>query len=309
MPTDVATNLLKAAIASGQHEITIFTRSVPKQRLSGVTYEQVDYTDRAKLIELLRGTDVCLSFIIPHFDTDNIGQKNLIHACIEVGVRRFAPSEWGMKSDSGIDSYASKDTVAEYLRTLDEQGKLGGLEYCLFQPSIFADYFAHPYPMATDLITWPFFIDMDNRRAIVLEEAGHIPIVLTSVHDDAQILNKALSDPRPWPKLGGIRGCRTTLAELLEVGKKIRGGNWTVENVKAEDILRNELKTSWVPSMTHPAIPEGVREQYSSKFICDFLGSAMRGKWDVSDEWNQRFPDYKFTSAEEYLTKVWEGRP
>jgi hypothetical protein len=79
-----------------------------------------------------------------------------MHACIEAGVKRFAPSEWGIKNYSECAPYANKDTIVEHLYELKEQGKLGGLEYSLFQPSIFMDSFAHPYPLSPNLLTWPF---------------------------------------------------------------------------------------------------------------------------------------------------------
>lgn len=53
-----------------------------------------DYQDKGKLVELLKGIDVVLSFVGIQSETDILGQKNLIDACIEAGVKRFAPSEW-----------------------------------------------------------------------------------------------------------------------------------------------------------------------------------------------------------------------
>jgi hypothetical protein len=39
------------------------------------------------------------------------------------------------------------------------------------------------------------------------------------------------------------------------------------------------------------------------------LLSSAKGAWDVSDEMNQLFPDFKFTQIEDFLTEVWEGKP
>jgi hypothetical protein len=105
-----------------------------------------------------------------------------------------------------------------------------------------------------------------------------------------------------------VQGCKTTINELLALGKKIRGGEWTVEHVKGEDIRKGKLKTKWVPQMSHPVIPADDREQWSKDFLIMFLVGILNGAWNVGDEWNQRFPDYKFLSAEEYLTKAWEGK-
>ncbi|KAF9693836.1 hypothetical protein EKO04_008424 [Ascochyta lentis] len=304
---NVATELLRAPIRSGKHEIVIFTRSgAPLTPVPGVLYKKVDYNDLPSLTAALQGFDVCLSFLIVHLDIDNIVQRNLIQACIAAGVPRFAPAEWGIKNNSGVPPYANKDFIANYLAELNRQDKV--LEYCLFQPSIFLDYFAHPYALSPDLITWPFFIDFDTRHAIILDD-GNQPIVLTAIADDSEMLARALEDPKPWPAVGGVRGCRTTMNELLALGREIRGGEWTVEYVKGEDVRRGVLETKWVPQMSHPVIPSQDREQWSKDFLVMFFVGILNGAWDVSDEWNQRVPEYEFQSAEAYLRKAWEGRP
>jgi hypothetical protein len=198
-----------------------------------------------------------------------------------------------------------KDKVAEYLASINKDKPV--IEYCLFQPSIFMDYFAHPYPLSSNLHTWPFFIDFHERRAMVLD-GGDQPIVVTAISDISQMLALALDDPKPWPAVGGMRGARTTINELLELGKKIRGGEWQIEYVKGEDIEKGELKTSWVPPMTHPAIPDERRETFSREFVIMFFLGILRGAWDVSDQWNERHPDFKFVGLEEYLTKAWKGK-
>lgn len=243
--------------------------------------------------------------MVVHLDIDNVVQKNLIHACIDAGVKRFAPSEWGIKNNSGVPPYENKDLTAAYLADLNKDEKK--LEYCLFQPSIFMDYFAHPNPLSPNLITWPFFIDFETRRAIVLDD-GNQPIVVTAIANISDMLERALSDEREWPNVGGMRGASTTINELLALGKKLQGGEWTVEYVKGEDIAKGELKTSWIPQMSHPVIPVEQQGAFSKEFVIMFFKGIMNGSWNVSDEWNQRFPEYKFTGLEEYLAKAWVAK-
>jgi hypothetical protein len=137
------------------------------------------------------------------------------------------------KTPSGSSTHPSSLTYPltprcrKYLEDLDTSGELNGMQYTLFQPSIFTGYFAHPFPLEAELITWPFFLDFQNRRAMVLD-SGDQPIVLTAVLDDSEILKRAIEDERAWPKIGGIRGCSTTINQLLEIGKKVRGGAWYV---------------------------------------------------------------------------------
>lgn len=43
--------------------------------------------------------------------------------------------------------------------------------------------------------------------------------------------------------------------------------------------------------------------------LVGMLLSSAKGAWDISDEWNQRLPDYKFTEIEQFLGEVWKGKP
>jgi hypothetical protein len=56
----------------------------------------VDYFDRQSSVQALEGVHTVLSFVPVHLDTDNATQKALIDAAIEAGVKRIAPSEWGV---------------------------------------------------------------------------------------------------------------------------------------------------------------------------------------------------------------------
>jgi hypothetical protein len=242
---------------------------------------------------------------VVHLDEGCTVQKNLIAACIEAGVRRFAPSEWGIKNGSGCPPYKNKDEIAAYLRDLNKDETV--LEYTLFQPSIFLDYFAHPYPLSPNLMTWPFFLDFEHRRAMILD-SGDQPIVLTAISDISQIVALAITDERPWPPIGGIVGTRTSINELLAIGKKSRGGEWTEETINGEDIKEGKWKGSWTPIFTHPVIPQEDREKFSEEFMVMFLQGISNGAWNVSDEFNERFPEFKFQSAEGYLEKAWKGK-
>jgi len=84
----------------------------------------VDYSDKAALVNALEGVDTVLSFIITFNDPNNQSQINLIDACIEAGVRRFAPSEWATRSHCGMPAYEGKDQVYDYLREINKEKKV-----------------------------------------------------------------------------------------------------------------------------------------------------------------------------------------
>lgn len=79
--------------------------------------------------------------------------------------------------------------------------------------------------------------------------------------------------------------------------------------MKVEDLEAGILKTSWTVAKKHKAVTD---EQASALFKAVTIGmllSSAKGAWNVSDELNQLFPDYKFEEIEGFLTKVWSGKP
>lgn len=56
--------------------------------------KKIDYSNKEELVEALKGVNTVLSFVSN--DPENATQKALIDACVVAGVKRFAPSEWGM---------------------------------------------------------------------------------------------------------------------------------------------------------------------------------------------------------------------
>ena len=57
--------------------------------------------------------------------------------------------------------------------------------------------------------------------------------------------------------------------------------------------------------MEHPTVPEELRESSAKIFTAKTIVSIYQGSWEVSDEWNSIFPDYKFTTIRQFLEKWW----
>jgi hypothetical protein len=72
-----------------------------------------------------------------------------------------------------------------------------------------------------------------------------------------------------------------------------------------EDVAAGELKTDNYPRIDLPSIPQDQVEAFSKMAIVGILNAYHRGVYNVSDEWNQRLPEYKFTATEELLKRLW----
>ena len=84
------------------------------------------------------------------------------------------------------------------------------------------DYLATPYKTAKYLTPLNTMIDFQNCRAIVVDSHDAI-MTLTMVQDLAAVVARAVDLDSEWPVIGGIRGNRVAISEILEIGEKVRG--------------------------------------------------------------------------------------
>ncbi|KAH6714896.1 hypothetical protein BKA61DRAFT_548605 [Leptodontidium sp. MPI-SDFR-AT-0119] len=300
---EIAGQIIKAVLADGHHDVTILARKdASKDLAAGLSWVKVDYLDKQQLAQVLQGMHTVLSFITVVKDPGNRAQINLIDACVEVGVKRFAPSEWAFYQVDAFAMYQGKRTIRQYLKDLNRDRKV--LEYCLFLPGVFMNYLGPPEKMDKDVSYTQMFLDFEKCRAI-LPEGSDATVSFTTLGDIATTVSKALDYDGEWPNIGGISGNRTKISELLQLGEKIRGKKFTVEKVKLEDLQANDFVTSWNPVTLHPSVPVEQREMAGREFARLSLIGLSDGIWDMSNEWNQLLPDNKFVTLEEYLQESW----
>ena len=223
--------------------------------------------------------------------------------------------------------WAGKDEIKTYLEKVNENGKVRIsshpwtvvphssdsssqiLEYTLFQPGLFLDYLAFPYKTAKYLTPLNTMIDFQNRRAIVVDgHADDTIMTLTTVQDLAAVVARAADYDGEWPVIGGISGNRVSVSQILKFGQKFRGHPFVVDTVKLEDLENGRLKTSWSLEARHPSFTGEQVDKALKNVLIGTLVSSAKGGWDVSDEFNQLLPNYKFTEIEEFLAKVWEHK-
>ncbi|KUL83732.1 hypothetical protein ZTR_08649 [Talaromyces verruculosus] len=304
----VSREIVDALLAAEKHEITILSRSeAPTNPIApGIRWQKVDYDDKNSLVETLRGTHTLLSFVQMLSDPDQKSQKNLIDAAIAAGVKRFAPSDYGSKDIVDMPWWCGKEIIREYLRKVNEKENV--LEYTSFQPGLFLDYLAYPYKTSKYVDPLQTFFDLANRRSMVVENYEDAVMAFTTVSDLAAIIARAVDYEGKWPTTGGVRGNRITISQIVDIGRKIRG-SINVTKVKVEDLEAGDLKSSWGLQAVHHAVADDQAQGLLKQVAIGVLLSSSKGAWDVSDDFNQIFPDYEFTSIEDFLTGVWEGKP
>ncbi|GAB1317911.1 Isoflavone reductase IRL [Madurella fahalii] len=189
---------------------------------------------------------------------------------------------------------AGKDETKDYLKRVNENGKV--LEYCLFQPGLFVNYLATPHKTAEYVTPLNTFVDLQNRHAIVVN--GHNPIVtFTTVQDMAAVVARAVDFEGVWPVVGGIRGNHLAVSEIIKIGESIRGGPFSVDAVKLEDLEAGKLTVPSTIKARHSSVmgmsEEQVEAMAKSVLVGVLLSSAKRA-WEVSDEsLYKRLQDWK----------------
>ncbi|PYI05403.1 NAD(P)-binding protein [Aspergillus sclerotiicarbonarius CBS 121057] len=304
----VAKEIIDVLVAEQKHEILILSRKDATEPTPGLRWVKADYDDPAQLTQALQGVHTVLSFVNTQNDPTSRAQKALIDAAVQAGVKRFAPSEWVSSGLEHMSWYAYKGEIRRYLHELNKDKKV--LEYTLFQPGLFVNYLTHPYQSARHLHSMEPPFDFANRRAILLDGSDANRLVFTAVQDLANVVARAIDFEGEWPVVGGIRGTSVTMAQLIALGEKVRGGTpFAIERVKAQGLETGTWEASWVPKLDHPSIPPEQVDGFSKSFVGGILLAISAGGFEVSDEWNRLLPDYKFTPMEQFLSDAWREKP
>ncbi|CRG85304.1 hypothetical protein PISL3812_02403 [Talaromyces islandicus] len=272
---NVGREIVNEVVRQGEHQVTVFSRkTVPELTDAGVNVITIkSYEDQDELTAALSGAHTVLSFI--SWDPTLVAQKTLIHACIAAGVKRFAPTEWGIASKSGFPGYASKDQIHEYLQQINAEKPV--LEYCLFQPGTFTNYLAHPLQTADHLYISSTCLDVIKKQALIIED-GETWHTYTTIQDTAKVVAKALSYPgEPFER------------HVLQIA----------------DLEKGEFKSSWIPPNDHPNMPAEMKGPDLVKtYMPAFLLSCVRGAADLPPVWNSLLPDLELEDVETFLRRV-----
>ncbi|KAM7199179.1 bifunctional pinoresinol-lariciresinol reductase 2 [Rhypophila sp. PSN 637] len=309
---NVAPHVIDALASRGRHRIIVLSRRPRPETLDpGVDqHKQVDYHNVDTLAAALEGVNVVLSFILPYADKGNLAQKNLIDACIKAGVRRFAPSEWALGSNTANPFYSMRAQVRSYLEAVNKPTLK--LEYTCFQPGLFLDYFTYPMQSAKHLKITQHYIDFESRQAILVGD-GSQPVTFTLIDDLAMVVALAVEyEDGPWPANGGVAGWTTTSAELVRIGERIRGGQmFRIHRVDEEDLVTGDkLNTEWCPVMAHPSIPPDQLDSMTRAINFQAMKGIVAGEWVVDGYWNRLLEPrgFRFQDPVEFLERWWAGR-
>jgi len=189
----------------------------------------VDYNDQSSLQHAVMGVDTVISTVT------GVPGMELLKACVEQDVRRFAPAEFeGLPSHRLQDDPLDRNNCKKNIRLwLDHYREHDRIESTIFSCGVLYERFgpgglrAHRLGLNSQLDgEGDFIINVRNMTANApIYDANNQPnvtICLTAAEDVARFVVKAI-DLNKWPQEMTMVGERMTVLELLQAVQRARG--------------------------------------------------------------------------------------
>lgn len=287
----IGRHVVNGIVAAKNYTVKVFSRqgssSSSKLTIEGVQIVHVDYSDHASLVKELQGVHTVIVCLISLDESCIQSQINLLNACLEAKVKRFAPSEW-----AGINGANSIIQLYRELKTpVYEKVKASGIEYTLFTNGIFMEYFASPQKASPSLPALTVGVDFNQGQANFVG-TGDEPFCLTLAEDVGRFVTAAL-DLDKWEERLGMIGSRTTWNELIKLGEKIRGKKFVVNRITPDEALSKR---------------DPKPESLFKNFLQEVFVAVSQGEFDYEGTLNQKCPQISPTTIEEFVNKWWGGK-
>ncbi|KAM0459977.1 hypothetical protein ACHAO4_002103 [Trichoderma viride] len=282
----IASNIINAILASKKHQLVVLSRSPqPDLETRGVVVRIVDYASHEQLTKALEGVHTVLSCIWTFDSVVLTSQLALLAAAKEAKVKRFAPSEWAVPEYDKVTYYESKKGVWEAV-------KKSGLEYTRFINGLWLNIWAAEAPKEgavgrSGYLGPPLIVDIKAGTASIPGD-GSSKMAFTDMRDIGKYVNAAL-DFEKWEEDSIIVGEKLSINEFIEKVERITGKSLkkTYFSIEDLDVLIAENKD---PLMT---------------MVNEFLKLIGEGGFDLTATINQKAPEVKPITLEEFLARHW----
>ena len=269
---------VRAMVRSSNDSNAENRQKIEAMQARGMAIIEGDLMRPETLLPVCEGVDVVVS-AVGNNQVTVPGQKNLIDAAKQQGVKRFIPSDYSVdyrKLDYGDnDNLDKRKEVFEYLQQ-------SGLEYTLILNGAFMDNVGTPYMPQFDL----------EHQTFQYWGDGETPLDFTTTDDTAKYVAEAVTDP-----------------DLANTALEVAGDVLTAKQLKAayEEATGNQLAEkplgsvtelqAWIankkPSASSPL--EYVPQQYEYTMV------SGKGKLDRIQ--NDRYPQIKPLTIKQFLSQ------
>ncbi|SPN96511.1 uncharacterized protein DNG_00039 [Cephalotrichum gorgonifer] len=214
-------------------KISVLTRHDSNARFStAVQVIRTDYSP-ASLEQSLRGQDVVFMFLPPE---STVPHERVIDAAVRAGVKRFFPSEYGVRSyhpdfAEGVPITKKKRSIVKYLERTQDAMSWTGL---ICNPWV-------DHCVVDGLLGF----DLKNKEARIYN-GGDVPVSMGPRQLTAQAMYTLLTNPERFEEARNqyihIASYTVTQNEILAVVERLTGEKLKVINVTSEETLPQALE-------------------------------------------------------------------
>lgn len=251
-------------------------KKIDAMKVKGATIVEGNMMQPETLLPACAGVDVVVS-AIGNNEVTVPGQKNLIDAAKQQGVKRFVPSDYSVdyrKLDYGDnDNLDMRKEVFEYLQQ-------SGLEYTLVLNGAFMDIITHMPLFDPEHQTFQYWGD------------GQMPLDLTTTDDTAKYVAEAVSDPGLANTALEIAGDTLTPKQLKATYEEATGTQLTEKSLGSIAEMQAWITTK---KASAKSLNEYVFHQY--------MYAMLSGKGKLDQIGNARYPNIKPTTVKQFLNK------
>ncbi len=251
-------------------------QKIDAMKAKGAAIVEGDVMQPQTLLPACAGVDVVVS-AIGNNEVTVPGQKNLIDAAKQQGVKRFIPSDYCVdyrKLDYGDnDNLDKRKEVFEYLQLM-------GLEYTLVLNGAFMD-----------TITYMPLFDLEHQTFQYWGD-GETPLDFTTTDDTAKYVAEAVSDPGLANTALEVAGDTLTPKQLKATYEEATGTKLTEKQLGSITEMQ-----AWIANKKASAssLEEYVYHQY--------MYAMVSGKGKLDRIQSDRYPHIKPKTVKQFLSK------
>lgn len=257
-----------------------------KLREAGVVVVEVDLGDVAAVTRELAGVTCVVSTLQGLRDVLHDVQGGLLDAAVAAGVRRFIPSDFSLDfTKTAPGGNRNSDVRREFHARLDAAAAAGSsssIECTSIMCGGFMDMMGGPNGPIND--SW--------HRVIHLGSADQL-VDITTVHDIAAFTAAVAVDPRPTPRKLCVAGDVISAKGMAEVATRVRGATYSTLSIASVGFMR------WVISFLR--LFGGENNIFPVWQMLQYMADSFSGEAKIDSLDNDRYPDIKYTTLEEFL--------
>lgn len=253
-------------------------------RNAGVIVTETDLSDVPALTKELEDATCVVSSLNGLADTILGTQKALLDAAVAAKVPRFIPSDFSLDfTKTAPGSNRNLDLRREFHQRLDESG----IQWTSILNGGFMDLLAGEAPLVNHTLGRVLYWNSDEQK-----------LDFTTVADTAAYTAAVAADANPTPRFLRIAGDVFNAKDLAAIVSRVRGTPYSMLWVGSAGFLEgssNLMRRFSIGGSEQNVFPAWQGMQYMANM---FSGA---GKLDPLD--NGRYPELKWTKAEEFLTQ------